>query len=85
MAVALAYALRRTSARIVLVLAIGALAWAVYRTMRPAGPTLGLSLEGYYPFVPPPATSWDLAAAALGLVVALVVAAALWWERPARR
>ena len=85
MVVATIYALRRTSARLVLVLAIGGVVWAVYRALRPAGVTWGLSLEGRYPYTPPGATSWDLAAAALGVVVALVVAAGLWYERPAHR
>jgi len=79
------YAMRRTSARLVLVLAIGGLVWAVYRAFRPVN-FITLKLAGWWgPFSPTRATSWDLAAAALGVVAALLVAAFLWNERPARR
>jgi hypothetical protein len=78
------FAMRRTSARLVLVLAIGGLVWVVYRAERPVS-WLNLKLAGWWGPFPPLATSWDLAAAALGLVVALLVAAFLWYERPTRR
>jgi hypothetical protein len=77
------YALRRTSARLVLVLAIGGLVWAVYRALRPADRALGLSFEGVSIMATP--SRWDLPAAGLGVVVALVVAAFLWYERPTAR
>lgn len=85
MAAVVAYALRRTSARLVVVLAIGGLVWTVWRAVRPAGRSLYLVYLGLGPFSAQSATRWDLAAAALGLVVALSVAAALWFERSARR
>lgn len=81
----LAYAVRRTSARVVLAFALGGLVWAVWSAVRPAGTTLFLTYEGYSRFELHWATAWDLTTAALGLVFALVVAAALWFERPVRR
>lgn len=77
------YALRRTSARLVLVLAIGGLVWTVYRALRPADRVLGLSFEGVSIMATP--SRWDLPAAALGVAVALLGAAFLWYERPTGR
>lgn len=76
MAAAMGFAVRRTSARLVLLLAIGGLVWAVYRAFRPADRVLGLSFEGFSIVATP--SSWDLPAAALGIVVALAIAKALW-------
>ena len=83
MAAVMGYALRRTSARIVLVLAIGGLVWAVWRALRPADRVLGLSFEGVSIFAMP--SKWDLPAAALGVAVALVVGAVLWRGRAIAR
>jgi hypothetical protein len=80
----MAYALRRTSARLVAVLAIGGLVWAIYRSLRPVDP-LSLRLVGVFLSAPARATSQDVAAAALGLVGASVLAAVLWYERSIRR
>jgi hypothetical protein len=86
---ALAYALRRTSARVVLAFAIGGLVWVGYRALRVEGPVscpaLGAGGSGISFCSTPTASRWDLAVGASVVVVALVVAAALWWERPVRR
>jgi hypothetical protein len=84
-AAVLVYSLRRTSARIVLAFAIGGLIWAVWSAVRPAGTTLFLTFEGYSRFEQQPASGWDIAFAGLGLLVALVVSAALWYERSTSR
>ena len=85
MVATVAYALRRTSARVVLVLAIGGLYWSVWRALRTPGTRLFLIYEGEGRFFLQSATRWDLSVAALGLAVALVVSAALWYERSTMR
>jgi hypothetical protein len=86
------YGLRRTSARVVVALGAGGLLWSVsvMPSYRPPGlkatyPILFLWRTDPYRVVGSGLSSWDLAAAAVGVMVALVAAAALWYERPARR
>jgi hypothetical protein len=78
------YALRRTSARVVLVLVVSGLLFTVYRAVRPfRHPTVG-SLGPGRPLVIY-ATAWDLAVGALAVVAALAVAAFLWRGRATSR
>lgn len=87
MTAALAYALRRTSARVVLAFAFGGLVWVVYRALRVEveGPFFFQGSAGGPPVlfrrILPTSSPWDLAVAAAIVVVALVVVAALWRER----
>ena len=81
MAAVIGYALRRTSARIVLVVGAAGVVWVVYRAVRPHRFVPAAPLACCTRFPAPVAlgsSNWDLAVAALGLVVALVTAASLW-------
>jgi hypothetical protein len=87
---AVAYALRRTSARVVLAFVLGGLVFVVYRAVHAEalGPTFCANFgggESPCTIRPPMSTPWDLAVGAAAVAVALVVAAALWYERPVRR
>ena len=86
MGAAVAYALRRTSARVVLAVAFGGLVWAVFRVARPPYHPEISSLRVGDPHLPilgsPP---WETAVAALTVVLPLVAAAALWRDRSIRR
>jgi len=82
MRAALAFALRRTSARLVLAAGVGGLVFVGYRAVRPLrlheipnAPACPTCLGGYRSFAP---SHWDLAAAALVAVLAVVAAAALY-------
>jgi len=91
MGASLGYALRRTSARVVLAFVAGSLVLVVYSALRPVykpGLDLGDASGGRGPFLvyrELSSSPWDLAAGSLFVVVALVVAAFLWYERPTRR
>ena len=91
MVAVLAYALRRTSARAVLAFALGGLVFVAYRALHVdvIGPYLfrgdAVGMPVWVTRVLPTSTSWDLAVGAAAVLVALVVAAALWFERPVRR
>lgn len=86
MVAALAYALRRTSARVVLAFALGGLVWVVCRALRVEGPVLCVNLGGTVGTCTVPSSSrWDLAVGAGVVAVALVVGAALWRGRSIRR
>jgi hypothetical protein len=81
MRAALDFALRRTSARLVFAVGVGGLVLVVYRTVRPLRfiPVAPLAcgtncFPGPVYLGPSP---WDLAAAALAAVIAVVAAAAL--------
>lgn len=88
-----AYALRRTAARLVLAFVLGGLVLVVYRAVQVdvLGPYLcpqdvfGGRSAPLCTRVLPTSTSWDLAVGAAAMVVALVVAAAQWFDRPVRR
>src|SRR5215471_15860771 len=82
MRAALAFALRRTSARLLFAVGVGGLVLVVYRAVRPlrllnlsVGPACPTCLSGYGSRGP---SHLDLAAAALAAVVAVVAAAALY-------
>jgi len=82
MRAALAFALRRASARLVCAVAVVGLFVVVYRAVRPliftpvaAGPACSICIPGP---VSLGSSHWDLAVAALAVVVAAVVAAALY-------
>ena len=80
------YAVRRTSARLVLVVAIGGLVWAVYRALHREAAISAANLGGMLSYIRLPLSSTqDLAAAALGLAVLLVFAAVLWRGRAIAR
>jgi hypothetical protein len=83
---AVAYALRRTSARVVLALALGGLVWAVFRVARPVYHPEISSLRVASARLPVLGSSpWETAVAALVVVVALVAAASLWRDRSISR
>jgi hypothetical protein len=81
-----AYALRRTSARLVFVLALGGLVWAVFRVARPPHhPAVG-SLRVVPARLPILGSSpWEMAFAALVVAVAAMAATVLYRERSTRR
>jgi hypothetical protein len=84
------YALRRTSARVVVVVGIGGLVMAVFRALRPARTQvypLGLGGVGGLPdvFRVVGSSPWDLVAASLGLVLAVVAGASLFRPLQIRR
>lgn len=91
MAAAVAYGLRRTSARVVLAFVLGGLVFVVYRAVHvdALGPYVCFGFSGrsapLCTRVLPTSTSWDLVVGAVSAVAALVVAAALWYARPVRR
>ena len=68
-----------------LAFAAGGMVWVVERAVRPLRrPSFGLpAVFGAYRELG--SSPWDLAAASLGLVVALAVAVALWRERSITR
>lgn len=84
---ALAYALRRTSARAVLVAGAAGLVWAMYRALRVVpspsfmGPRFMKARTWFGPTHLPPESPRDLAAAVLVAVIALAAAAAFWRGR----
>jgi hypothetical protein len=82
----LAYAIRRTSARVVLALGIGGLVWIVYRGLHREGP-IAMANGGGTPgfFSPPMSSPWELAVAAVVALVALAAAAVLYRRLPIRR
>jgi hypothetical protein len=81
----LAYAIRRTSARVVLALGIGGLVW-MYRGLHREGP-IAMANGGGTPgfFSPPMSSPWELAVAAVVALVALAAAAVLYRRLPIRR
>lgn len=92
MAAVMAYALRRTSARVVLLVAFGGLLWMVWVAAPYRSPGVVANYQIWFlPFVDPYRvvgsgySAWDIAAAALVAVAAVVAAAALWFERSIRR
>lgn len=81
-----AYALRRTSARVVLAFAFGSLVWAVFRLARPPyHPTIGELRVGPSRLHILGSSPWEMAVALLVVVVAVVAAAALWRGRAISR
>jgi hypothetical protein len=83
---ALGYALRRTSARIVLALALGGLVWTVFRVARPPyHPEVGGLRVGpaHLPILG--SSPWATAVATLVVVVAAMAGAALYRERSTSR
>ena len=92
MAVAMAYALRRTSARLVVLVGFGGLLWMVWVAWpyRPPGVVANYPIW-FLPYVDPYRivgsgfSAWDLAAGALVAVVAAAVGALLWYDRSPRR
>jgi len=86
MRAALVFALRRSSARLVLVLGAGGLVAIVYRALHREGPGPQANLGGMRTFfVPPMASPWELAIAALVAGLAVVAAVALYRSRSIRR
>jgi hypothetical protein len=86
MRAALAFALRRASARFVLVTGAGGLVTIVYRALHREGPIPQANLGGMRTlFVPPMSSPWELAVAALVAVVAGVAAPALYRTYSIRR
>jgi hypothetical protein len=82
MGAALAFALRRSSARVVVAVAAGGLVLTVFRAVRPARtaelvigvPATRLAV----PFLTVGSSPWDLAAASLVAVLAVVAAARIY-------
>lgn len=92
MAAAIGYALRRTSARVVLAVGTSGLFWmlAVAQPYRPPGQVQSywipfLALNDPYHIVGSGISSWLVAAAALVGVVAVVAGAVLWRGRAIAR
>jgi hypothetical protein len=93
MAAAMGYALRRTSARAVLLIGVGGLLWMVWVAEPYRAPGLVAEVAPIpflwwidpYRVVGSGFPPWDVAAAAVVAVVAVVAAAVLWRERPVRR
>ena len=86
MRAALAFALRRGSARFVLVTGAGGLVTIVYRALHREGPIPQANLGGMSSFFFPPMSSpWELAVASLVAVLAVVAAASLYRVYSTRR
>jgi hypothetical protein len=82
----LAYALSRVSARFVMVLGVGGLVFVVYRALHRDGPLPELNLGGTRAFYfPPMSSSWDIAIASLGVLLAIAAAVALYRRLAIRR
>jgi hypothetical protein len=89
----MAYALRRTSARVVVAVGAGGMVLVVFRALRPIRmPVSPFGAAGHGDVAPIAdfirflgSSPWDLAAASLGVVVAALVGAALFRSSPTRR
>jgi hypothetical protein len=92
MGAAIGYAVRRTSARVVIAVGAGGLLWTVCVMpldrspgLEPAYPVPFLWRTDPYRVVGSGFSPWDVAAAALAVAVAVAAAAALWRGRAIAR